>query len=68
MVEKARALLEAAGYWDRRDVEVRHLSHGEQRQIEVVLGLASDPRLLLLDEPAAPLRRIARDGRVPEAP
>ena len=55
MVEKARALLEAAGYWDRRDVEVRHLSHGEQRQIEVVLGLASDPRLLLLDEPAAGL-------------
>jgi branched-chain amino acid transport system ATP-binding protein len=53
--EKARRLLEAAGYWDRRDVEVRNLSHGEQRQIEVVLGLASEPRLLLLDEPAAGL-------------
>ena len=53
--EKARGLLEAAGYWDRRDVEVRSLSHGEQRQIEVVLGLASDPKLLLLDEPAAGL-------------
>jgi branched-chain amino acid transport system ATP-binding protein len=53
--EKARRLLEAAGYWDRRDVEVRNLSHGEQRQIEVVLGLASDPKLLLLDEPAAGL-------------
>jgi branched-chain amino acid transport system ATP-binding protein len=52
---KAQRLLEAAGYWDRRDVEVRNLSHGEQRQIEIVLGLASDPKLLLLDEPCAGL-------------
>jgi branched-chain amino acid transport system ATP-binding protein len=55
MMEKARSLLETAGYWDRRDVAVRNLSHGEQRQIEVVLGLASEPKLLLLDEPAAGL-------------
>lgn len=53
--EKARRLLENAGYWDRRNVEVRNLSHGEQRQIEIVLGLASDPKILLLDEPAAGL-------------
>ena len=53
--EKARRLLESVGYWDRRDVEVRNLSHGEQRQIEIVLGLASEPRILLLDEPAAGL-------------
>ena len=55
MIEKARLLLDTAGYWDRRGVQVRNLSHGEQRQIEVVLGLASDPKLLLLDEPAAGL-------------
>jgi branched-chain amino acid transport system ATP-binding protein len=55
VIEKARGLLENAGYWDRRDVEVRNLSHGEQRQIEIVLGLASDPAILLLDEPAAGL-------------
>jgi branched-chain amino acid transport system ATP-binding protein len=53
--EKARQLLQTAGYWERRNVEIRNLSHGEQRQIEVVLGLASQPRLLLLDEPAAGL-------------
>ncbi len=53
--EKARGLLENAGYWDRREVEVRSLSHGERRQVEVVLGLASDPKILLLDEPAAGL-------------
>ena len=53
--DKARRLLQDVGYWDRRDVQVRNLSHGEQRQIEIVLGLASDPRILLLDEPAAGL-------------
>jgi branched-chain amino acid transport system ATP-binding protein len=52
---RAQALLEQAGYWERRDVEIRHLSHGEQRQIEIVLALASDPHVLLLDEPAAGL-------------
>ena len=53
--EKSRRLLESAGYWERRDIEVRNLSHGERRQVEVILGLASDPRILLLDEPAAGL-------------
>ena len=53
--DRARRLLESVGYWDRRDVEVRNLSHGEQRQVEIVLGLASEPRILLLDEPAAGL-------------
>jgi branched-chain amino acid transport system ATP-binding protein len=53
--EKAHHLLEQAAFQDRKDVEVRNLSHGEQRQLEIVLGLASDPRILLLDEPAAGL-------------
>jgi branched-chain amino acid transport system ATP-binding protein len=55
MQAKARELLEQAGFWERRDAQIRHLSHGEQRQIEILLALASDPRLLLLDEPAAGL-------------
>jgi branched-chain amino acid transport system ATP-binding protein len=53
--EKADRLLEQAGFLDRRNGEVRNLSHGEQRQLEIVLGLASDPKILLLDEPAAGL-------------
>ena len=53
--DKAHRLLEQAGFLDRKDVEVRNLSHGEQRQLEIVLGLASDPKILLLDEPAAGL-------------
>ena len=53
--EKAHGLLEQADFLDRKDTEVRYLSHGEQRQLEIVLGLASDPKLLLLDEPTAGL-------------
>jgi branched-chain amino acid transport system ATP-binding protein len=53
--EKAHGLLEQAAFLDRKDTEVRYLSHGEQRQLEIVLGLASDPKVLLLDEPAAGL-------------
>jgi len=53
--DKAHHLLEQAAFLDRKDTEVRNLSHGEQRQLEIVLGLASDPKILLLDEPAAGL-------------
>ena len=53
--DKAHGLLERARFMDHKDTEVRYLSHGEQRQLEIVLGLASDPKILLLDEPAAGL-------------
>jgi branched-chain amino acid transport system ATP-binding protein len=53
--DKAYELLQRAVFLDRKDVEVRRLSHGEQRQLEIVLGLAGDPHILLLDEPAAGL-------------
>jgi branched-chain amino acid transport system ATP-binding protein len=53
--DKAVHLLEQVAFQDRKDVEARNLSHGEQRQLEIILGLASDPKILLLDEPAAGL-------------
>ena len=53
--DKAHGLLERASFMDRKDTPVRFLSHGEQRQLEIILGLASDPKILLLDEPAAGL-------------
>jgi branched-chain amino acid transport system ATP-binding protein len=53
--DKAHDLLQRAAFLDRKDIEVRFLSHGEQRQLEIVLGLAGDPKILLLDEPAAGL-------------
>ena len=43
------------GLIDVVGTEVRHLSYGHQRQLEIALALAGDPRLLLLDEPTAGL-------------
>jgi len=51
----AMEALERAGIGSRAGDRVADLSHGEQRQLEVALALATRPRLLLLDEPAAGL-------------
>ncbi|MDF2119444.1 ABC transporter ATP-binding protein [Roseiarcaceae bacterium H3SJ34-1] len=42
------------------DRAVRHLSYGEQRRLEIAMGLATAPKLLLLDEPMAGLTQIER--------
>lgn len=52
---RCRNLLEMAGLWDVRDTQVANLSYGHQRQLELMVTLASDPQVLLLDEPAAGL-------------
>jgi branched-chain amino acid transport system ATP-binding protein len=52
---RAEALLAEWGLADRRDVPTRLLSYGEQRQVELILALATRPRVLLLDEPTAGL-------------
>ena len=49
------AALEHAGMAPRRDTPTKSLSYGEQRQLELALALCTQPRLLLLDEPAAGL-------------
>jgi branched-chain amino acid transport system ATP-binding protein len=51
----ARKALERVGIGSRSGDRVADLSHGEQRQLEVAMALATEPRLLLLDEPAAGL-------------
>ena len=58
--EKARAMGEAVGLKARLDSLVMDLSHGEQRQLEVGMARASDPKLMMLDEPAAGLSRAER--------
>ena len=47
------SLLDAFGLAARRDELAGHLSHGEQRYLEICLALATEPRLLMLDEPTA---------------
>jgi branched-chain amino acid transport system ATP-binding protein len=49
----ARAALARVGLADRGDVLVSNLSHGEHRQLEIAMALATSPRMLLLDEPMA---------------
>ena len=51
--EPARAALARVGLADRSDVVVANLSHGEHRQLEIAMALATSPRMLLLDEPMA---------------
>jgi len=54
---RAQDLLEQWGMWDKRDIEVRNLSYGDQRQLEIILALSQNPKLLLLDEPTSGLSR-----------
>jgi branched-chain amino acid transport system ATP-binding protein len=51
--EPARKILQEVGLGARADMTAANLAHGEQRQLEIAMALATSPRLLLLDEPVA---------------
>ncbi len=51
--ERCERALELAGLTERRDRIAGFISHGEQRQLEIAMSLATAPRVLLLDEPLA---------------
>ena len=51
--EPARKVLGRVGLGERADVLAANLAHGEQRQLEIAMTLATNPLLLLLDEPMA---------------
>ena len=53
--EAATSALERVGLRERANVLVSRLSHGEQRELELAVALATKPQLLLLDEPMAGL-------------
>jgi branched-chain amino acid transport system ATP-binding protein len=73
LLDRARAALAAVGLAGQEDELAANLSHGEQRNLEIGIALATEPRLLCLDEPTAGMsvaethqtveliRRIARD-------
>jgi len=51
--QRARELLEFSGLRRREDAAARNLPYGDQRRLEVARALATQPKLLLLDEPTA---------------
>jgi branched-chain amino acid transport system ATP-binding protein len=53
VLEKAEAALAAVGLSSKADELAANLSHGEQRNLEVGIALATEPQLLCLDEPTA---------------
>jgi branched-chain amino acid transport system ATP-binding protein len=55
IMHETESLLKEWSLWEKKDVLLKNLSYGEQRQIEVIMALATKPRLLLLDEPTAGL-------------
>ena len=73
ILERALHVLEAVGLKGKEDELAANLSHGEQRNLEIGIALATEPRLLCLDEPTAGMsaaethdtmglvRRIAKD-------
>ncbi|TSE33072.1 ABC transporter ATP-binding protein [Tepidimonas charontis] len=75
IAERAMALLEYVGIAKYADYKARTLSYGDQRRLEIARALATDPKLIALDEPAAGMNatekvqlrelidRIRRDGR-----
>ena len=58
--ERASVMAGKVGLGEKLDVLVGSLSHGEQRQLEVGMARVSQPRLMLLDEPASGLSRVER--------
>jgi branched-chain amino acid transport system ATP-binding protein len=73
IIDKAEAVLDSVGLRGKADELAANLSHGEQRNLEIGIALATEPRLLCLDEPTAGMsaaethdtmelvRRIAKD-------
>ena len=57
---RAREAAERVGLTQQLGKRVGSLSHGEQRQLEVGMALAGEPKVMMLDEPAAGLSRAER--------
>jgi len=58
LVEEARRLLDVFDLREKQDERAHNLPYGEQRRLEIARAMATNPRLLLLDEPAAGMNPI----------
>ncbi len=61
---RAERALELAGLAHRRDMAAGAISHGEQRQLEVAMTLATEPQVILLDEPLAGMGSVEAERMV----
>ena len=59
---KAMEYLDFVGLGDKYDFFARNLPYGEQRDLEIARALATEPKVLLLDEPAAGMNEIEKDS------
>jgi branched-chain amino acid transport system ATP-binding protein len=59
---RAEAALTEAGLGGRGQIRAAFLSHGEQRQLEIAMVLATEPKVVLLDEPLAGMGQAEADG------
>jgi branched-chain amino acid transport system ATP-binding protein len=62
--ERAERAMELAGLQARRDFLAGAISHGEQRQLEIAMTLATEPQVLLLDEPLAGMGSVEAERMV----
>lgn len=71
LMQRAEGIAEQVGLSDELDATVRHLSYGSQRQLEIALALAVEPKVLLLDEPTSgmsPEETVMMQGLIQKLP